>query len=150
MYLEYLNLPKIPDDLINNVFNTIAAGRKYTSQGRTEAEIYEHFSSIEANKDLKQFTESIFNFPHLTHIFFLTDDLPIHVDNLDVRKEAYNYVIQSGDGCTNIHDTDKNIIESYKIKLHTWHRLDVSQYHSVSVPNPPRILITVTPIKDSK
>lgn len=147
MYLEYLDLPKLSEDLIEDVYNTINTSNKYTSQGNTDAENYEHFSSIDASKKLKQFTESIFNFDHITHIFVLSDDLPTHVDNLDVRSKAYNYVIESGGGRTNIYTQDKVMIESYDINLHCWHILDVSQNHSVSIPNPPRILITVSPIK---
>ena len=147
MYLEYLDLPKLSEDLIKDVYNTINTSDKYTSQGNTDAENYEHFSSIDASKKLKQFTESIFNFDHITHIFVLSDDLPTHVDNLDVRSKAYNYVIESGGGRTNIYTQDKVMIESYDINLHRWHILDVSQNHSVSIPNPPRILITVSPMK---
>jgi len=109
--------------------------------------IMNYFSSIDASKKLKQFTESYFNFDHITHIFVLSDDLPTHVDNLDVRSKAYNYVIESGGGSTNIYTQDKVMIESYDINLHRWHILDVSQNHSVSIPNPPRILITVSPMK---
>ncbi len=59
MYLEYLDLPKLSEDLIKDVYNTINTSDKYTSQGNTDAENYEHFSSIDASKKLKQFTESI-------------------------------------------------------------------------------------------
>jgi len=147
MYLEYLDLPKLPENLIENVYETIKTSKKYTSQGNTDAENYEHFSSINASNELKKFTQSIFDFEHLTHIFFLTDDLPMHIDNLDVRSKAYNYVIESGGGNTNIYNQEAELIESYDIDLHRWHILDVSQNHSVSIPNPPRILVTVTPKK---
>lgn len=150
MYLEYFDLPRLSDSLIENVYDTIKKNNNiaYSSQGNTDAENYEYFSSITASDELIKFTKSIFDFDHLTHIFFLTGDLPMHVDNLDIRSKAYNYVIESGGGRTNIHNENKEIIESYDIDLHRWHLLDVSQNHSVSIPNPPRILVTVTPKKD--
>lgn len=146
MYLTYLNLPKLSEELVQDVYDTIASGSKYTSQGNTDAERYEHFSSIAASKKLRQFTESIFDFRHTTHIFVLSDNLPVHIDNLDVRTIAYNYVIKSGAGSTNIHNEKKELIESYNIDLHRWHILDVSQNHSVLIPDPPRILVTVSPL----
>lgn len=47
----------------------------------------------------------------------------------------------------NIIKTSSIIDFTNDINLHRWHILDVSQNHSVSIPNPPRILITVSPMK---
>lgn len=149
--LEYLDhLPKIPEDIIEDIYFTVATGERYTSQGDTEASTYQCFSSIDASEKLKKFTQSLFNFEHDTHIFVLSADLPVHIDNLTCRDIAFNYVIKSGDGSTNFHTekTDESMYEKHVIDLHRWHKLDVAKFHSVYIPNPPRIIVTVSTFKE--
>ena len=149
--LEYLDhLAKIPNDLIEDIYTSIDTGEKYTSQGDTEASTYQCFSSITASDKLKKFTESLFNFKHDTHIFVLSADLPVHMDNLSCRDVAFNYVIQSGNGSTRFHreKTDESMYEEHVIDLYRWHKLDVSKFHSVTIPTPPRIVITVSTLKE--
>ena len=151
MNLEYLDhLPKIPDDLVEDILNTIKTGERYTSQGLTEASSYQHFCSIKASDRLKKFTESLFKFKHETHIFVLSDHLPVHMDNITVRDVAFNYVIESGGGSTRFHreKTDESMYESHIIDLHRWHKLDVENFHSVAIPYPPRIVVTVSTLKE--
>jgi len=148
--LEYLDhLSKIPEDLIEDIHNTIATGEQYTSQGDTEASTYRCFCSIDASDKLKKFTESLFNFSHDTHIFVLSADLPVHMDNLSCRDTAFNYVIQSGGGSTRFHKekTNESVYEEHVIDLHRWHKLDVAKFHSVYIPTPPRIIVTVSTLK---
>jgi hypothetical protein len=150
MNLEYLDhLPNIPEDIIKDIRITIDTGERYTSQGLTEASSYQHFCSITASDKLKKFTESLFKFEHETHIFVLSDDLPVHMDNLAVRDVAFNYVIESGNGVTRFHreKTDKSVYEEHIIDLNRWHKLDVSKFHSVYIPAPPRIVVTVSTLK---
>ncbi|MEY4332714.1 MAG: hypothetical protein RLZZ196_1452, partial [Bacteroidota bacterium] len=97
--LEYLDhLPKIPEDIMEDIYVSVNTGERYTSQGDTEASAYQCFSSINASDKLKKFTESLFKFEHDTHIFVLSADLPVHMDNLSCRDIAFNYVIQTGGG----------------------------------------------------
>jgi len=148
--LEYLDhLPKIPVDLIEDIHITVATGERYTSQGDTEASTYQCFCSINASDKLKKFTESLFNFQHDTHIFLLSANLPVHMDNLSCRDVAFNYVIQSGNGSTRFHreKTNESVYEEHVIDLHRWHKLDVSKFHSVYIPAPPRIVVTVSTLK---
>jgi hypothetical protein len=149
--LEYLDhLPKIPDDLIEDIHTSIASSERYTSQGLTEASSYQHFCSITASDKIKKFTESLFKFEHETHIFVLSDDIPVHMDNIAIRSVAFNYVIQSGNGSTRFHreKTNESVYEDHVIDLHRWHKLDVSKFHSVYIPAPPRIIITVSTLKE--
>jgi len=151
MNLEYLDhLPNIPEDIIKDIRITINTGERYTSQGLTEASSYQHFCSITASDKLKKFTESLFKFEHETHIFVLSDNLPVHMDNLAVRDIAFNYVIDSGNGLTRFHreKTDESVYEEHVIELHRWHKLDVSKFHSVYIPAPPRIVVTVSTLKE--
>jgi hypothetical protein len=149
--LEYLDhLPKIPEDIIEDIHITVDTSERYTSQGDTEATAYQSFSSINASDKLKKFTESVFDFEHDTHIFVLSADLPVHMDNASCRDVAFNYVIQSGNGSTRFHKekTNESMYEEHVIDLHRWHKLDVSKFHSVYIPEPPRIVVTVSTFKD--
>lgn len=145
MNIEYLNFPKIPEELIVDIYQTIRntpVENRYSNKEGTDAEKHGAWNSIKASKHLKEFTESIFNFKHDVHIFVLSDDLPLHKDN--TRDVAYNYVLEAGDATTNFHNNDGEIIESYSIDRFVWHKLDVSQYHSVNIPNGPRVLVSVS------
>lgn len=145
MNLEYLDLPKLPEELIVDVYQTIRntpAKERHSNKDGTDAEKNAAWNSIKASEDLKRFTETLFDFNHDVHIFVLSDDLPMHKDN--TRDTAYNYVLETGGAVTNFHDNDGNIIESHPINTFQWHKLDVSNYHSVSIPNGPRIVISVS------
>jgi hypothetical protein len=149
--LEYLDhLPKIPEDIMEDIYVSVNTGERYTSQGDTEASAYQCFSSINASDKLKKFTESLFKFEHDTHIFVLSADLPVHMDNLSCRDIAFNYVIQTGGGSTRFHreKTNESVYEEHVIDTHRWHKLDVSKFHSVTIPEPPRILVTVSTLKE--
>ena len=71
------------------------------------------------------------------------------MDNSSCRDIAFNYVIKSGNGSTRFHreKTDESMYEEYIIDLHRWHKLDVSKLHSVYIPDPPRIVVTVSTFK---
>ena len=149
--VEYLDhLPKIPEDLIEDIHNTVNTGDSYTSPGLTEASSYQHFCSIAGSDKLKKFIKSLFAFEHETHIFVLSADLPVHMDNISVRDVAFNYVIQSGNGLTRFHKekTNESLYEDHVIDTHRWHKLDVSKFHSVTIPEPPRIVVTVSTFKE--
>jgi hypothetical protein len=146
MNLEYLDLPKVPDHLIIDVYQTIRntpLTDRHSEPKQSDAEKHNAWNSIKASSQLKEFTKSIFNFKHDVHIFVLSGNLPVHKDN--TRDTAYNYVLETGNAITNFHNSDTHeIIEQHNIRPLEWHRLNVSQHHSVEIVNPPRILISVS------
>jgi hypothetical protein len=145
MNIEYLDLPKIPEHLIVDVYQTIrntAPKERHAVPEGTDAEKYNAWNSIKASDKLKEFISGIFDFEHDIHIFVLSDDLPVHKDN--TRDVAYNYVLETGSASTNFHDEDKTLIEEHKIETFRWHKLNVKNYHSVLIPTPPRVLISVS------
>ena len=145
MNVEYLDLPKIPDELIVDIYQTIrntAPKDRHSEPTNTDAEQHNAWNSIKASDKLKAFTQSIFNFKHDVHIFVLAGDLPVHKDN--TRDVAYNYVLETGGASTNFHDENKNLVEENNIETFRWHKLDVSKYHSVLIPNAPRVLVSVS------
>lgn len=145
MNVEYLNLPNIPDYLIVDIYQTIrntSPKERHAVPEGTDAEKTNAWNSIKASDALKEFTRSIFNIEHDVHIFVLSGDLPVHKDN--TRDIAYNYVLETGSASTNFHDEEKNIIEEHNIERFRWHKLDVKNYHSVQIPDPPRVVVSVS------
>lgn len=145
MNVEYLDLPKISEELIVDIYKTIRntpADQRHSNKEGTDAEKHAAWNSIKASENLKDFVKTLFDFNHDVHIFVLSDDLPMHKDN--TRDVAYNYVLETGEASTNFHDDDGNVIESHQIKPFTWHKLDVKNYHSVVIPKGPRIVVSVS------
>lgn len=145
MNVEYLELPKLPEDLIVDIYQTIRntpSKDRHSEPKNTDAEKNNAWNSIKASEKLKEFTRSIFDFEHDVHIFVLSGDLPIHKDN--TRDVAYNYILETGDANTNFHDADKKLTEENKIDPFRWHKLDVKEFHSVLIPKPPRVLVSVS------
>ena len=143
--LEYLDLPKIPDYLLVDIYQTIrntSAADRHSNKEGTDAEKSAAWNSINASDKLKQFVATLFEDEHDVHIFVLSADLPMHKDN--TRDAAYNYVLETGNALTNFHNDDGNVIESHSITTFQWHKLDVSTYHSVSIPNGPRVVVSVS------
>jgi hypothetical protein len=143
--LEYLELTQIPSELIVDIYQTIRntppKDRHSVPEG-TDAENYNAWNSIKASDRLKAFTKTIFDFEHDVHIFVLSGNLPIHKDN--TRDVAYNYVLETGVATTNFHDDEKNLIEEHAIETFKWHKLNVKTFHSVLIPNPPRVVVSVS------
>lgn len=145
MNVDYLDLPRIPDHLIVDIYQTIrntAPKERHSVPEGTDAEKSNAWNSIKASNALKEFTRNIFSFEHDVHIFVLSGDLPVHKDN--TRDVAYNYVLETGGASTNFHDEEKNIIEQHSIERFKWHKLDVKNYHSVQIPEPPRVVVSVS------
>lgn len=151
MNLEYLNLPNIPEELIVDIYQTIRntpAKDRHSEPKNTDAEKNNAWNSIKASEKLKEFTRSIFDFKHDVHIFVLSGDLPVHKDN--TRDTAYNYVLETGGASTNFHNEDKELIEEHHIERFKWHKLKVDEYHSVTIPEPPRVLVSVSVFWETK
>ena len=145
MNVEYLDLPKIPEELIVDIYKTIRSTspkERHSVPEGTDAEQYNAWNSIKASNKWKEFTNSIFDFEHDVHIFVLSGDLPIHKDN--TRDVAYNYVLETGGATTNFHDDEKTLVEEHNIETFKWHKLNVKNYHSVLIPTPPRVVVSVS------
>lgn len=145
MNVEYLDLPKIPEELIVDIYQTIrntAPKERHSVPEGTDAEKNNAWNSIKASDKLKEFTRSIFDFEHDVHIFMLAGNLPTHTDN--TRDVAYNYVLETGGASTNFHDADKTLIEEHAILPFCWHKLNVKEFHSVLIPTPPRVVVSVS------
>ena len=149
---EYIDLPKLPQEIIDDIFNTINECKLIDVPAN---EKYPTWQSFRPSKHVRDYIVNLINndgvyvLEHDVHISFLNGNLPIHNDTC--RDTAFNYVIQSGGKTmTNFWSDDMQIkTEAHNIEEHRWHRLNVKKNHSVDIEVNPRIIITVgTPWKN--
>lgn len=135
---EYLpNLPKIPKELIGEVFNTIEGKDLF----HITNDIYKIY---DANEELKKFLSNTFDrsiYNLRVHVMYA--DVKIHVDHN--RDVAFNYLVKTGGPNveTLFHNENDDVIEKITIKPLIWHKLQVTNKHSVKNIKSPRIAITV-------
>ena len=136
-YLD--NLPKLPDDMILEVYESISKNPnifQYPS--------YEYYKKYAVTKKLQLYIQDLFTVRHSVAVHVIQNKLAIHKDLS--RKIAHNYIIDSGgkNAETCFYDNKYHLIEKHNITEHCWHRLDVSVYHNVINLVTPRIALTIT------
>lgn len=138
--IEYVNLQKIPMDLIESTEQI-----KNKPNKSTVAKDYPFFKTFHVNDDLKKFLESIFPFEIWCQYQLIFGDIIIHKD--PERTLAYNYILDQGGDMvlTNFYSDKKNLIYSENIKLHQWVKLNTSIFHNVTGLSATRVAISVTP-----
>jgi hypothetical protein len=136
--IEYLNLPSIPDDLIESV-DSIISKTSYTFYSKN---YILHSTSNELNDYLK----TIFNFKFVSHYQIIKSEIPIHIDIND-RTTACNYLLAAGGNnvVTTIYDSNHCIIQSEQIQIRKWHQLNTGKLHGVHGITGLRVGLTITP-----
>lgn len=135
-FLEYIDKPSIPEDLIKEIYLSLEGKNIFV----IEHEFYQIFDSTE---NLKKFTRSIFDFPHVTRVQRITGDLEIHIDFN--RITAFNYIIEEGGSNveTCFYNENHDLLETYCVPKFKWHKLKVDSNHNVRNVTSPRIALTV-------
>ena len=136
--IEYLNLPPIPDYLIDKVENIIA---------KTDHAFYsEYFILRNTSEELNDYLKTIFNFNFVSHYQIVKRGIPIHVD-INNRTTAYNYLLASGGDSvyTTIYNDNHHAIQSEVIQVKRWHRINTGKPHGVHGITESRVAITITP-----
>jgi hypothetical protein len=123
--LRYLNLPKIPEEIINRIsFNF----KDYTIE-KTYSDGNFNWSQSFSEEISDWCVENVCNLNWGFQL--ITADLKMHIDN--IVKTKLIYIIEPGGDnvLTNFYDDDFNLTHSYKIMPRTWHLLKVDVYHNV-------------------
>lgn len=144
MFLEYLDLPQVPDRLIRTYEEITAINPRFSLMQQ-----YPFYESRILEAELRKFVNEIFiNAGLLTNVFsqyhFLHPSVPMHKDV--GRTVAYNFLLYPGGNnvITSFYDNDKNLLESHCIEPFRWHRLTVDTFHHVSgIDSGLRVAITV-------
>jgi len=141
MFIKYIDLPSVPEDLIPPI-DSIINGKSYSRNDRSM------FKCKEINPELEEWLKKSMPFEFYACVFqVMVGWLPIHVDTKN-RMVAINYLLCQGgkNVFTNIYDNDKiTVIESKNINLKQWHSIQTHKLHNVIGHDTTRISISVSP-----
>jgi len=135
--IEYLDIPPIPESLYNDIIESIK-GESYI---KTDVETYR---ICEAKQSIYDFVLPLFNKTVDTvNIQQFTSNIPPHIDGGSADK--INFIICQGNENITTHFHGKDYKESFIIEPFCWHRLNVSERHSVTGfrPGDKRISVSV-------
>jgi hypothetical protein len=122
-YIQYINLPAIPVDIINNLPRSL---NSYELQNNGN---YNWTDSC--NTQLNDWAQKNICSEMYFAFQFMTGDIPIHKDI--GTKTKFVYIIETGGSkvCTKFWDDDYNLLDEYCIEKNRWHILKADTNHSV-------------------
>jgi hypothetical protein len=141
-YIEYFNLPIIPDNLLESVESIL-------NKPRQESVVKSDFFQTRfIDKNLKNWLETNLLFKFSVRYQIIYPGLSIHKD-MGNRKLAYNYLLSLGGNNvkTMIFDDTKKLLQAEILPLKTWHSIKTDMYHGVFglEKDNPRVSLSVTP-----
>jgi hypothetical protein len=141
-YIEYIDLPTVPEHLIEPLQDIINKSPKNFSYVSQE---YQFFKTRYVNDDLKLWLQPLFDFEIHPQYQLVYDGLPIHVDKGN-RIYAYNYLLDTGGDNveTAIYDENHNLLQSKKLELKRWHRVNTFMPHTVHGIDPDKVRIAIS------
>jgi hypothetical protein len=144
MFLKYLDLPKVPNELLSEIDKIITSSNdeldKFTGFAYTPLKLYPITGPL-----LDWIKQNVpIEFGSCIHVHVITDTLVIHKD-FQTNKYKINYIFDTGGDnvLTHFYDDQQTLLESHKIKSGCWHQFDGQVYHNVTGVNKPRIAITL-------
>ena len=141
-YIEYLNLPSIPEHLIESIQDIINKPPKNFSNVSSE---YAYFKTKYVNDDLKSWLQSIFDFEIYPQYQLVYKGLPIHTDKGN-RILAYNYLLDTGgtNVITKVYDDKYKLLQAEKLELKRWHCINTGMLHGVHGIQPDKVRIAIS------
>jgi hypothetical protein len=151
MYINYLNLPSIPDDILESIEDINNRPLPIMRDRPRAVPFLENnmYNLKDVNRKTWDYLQSIFPFSFFCRYQYIHHQMPIHVDIKD-RRFAINYLLDTGgpNVTTSIYDngTDLNLIESVCIEPFRWHSIKTDEWHGVSnlTPESKRLAISVS------
>jgi hypothetical protein len=139
-YFVYLDLPKVPENLIEPIDVIISKPPK------PESNIPYDFASFQTrmvSTELFDWVQDMFKLKCYTQYQIVRRGIPIHKDIS--RNVAFNYILQTGGTkvLTTIHDESKRLIAYEQIAPMSWHKLKTDEYHCVMGLTTDRVAIGV-------
>jgi len=141
-YIEYINLPTVPEYLIEPLQDIINKPPKNFSNVSSE---YAYFKTRHVNDDLKLWLQSLFDFEIYPQYQLVYDGLPIHIDKGN-RIFAYNYLLDAGGDNveTAVYDKTHKLLQSEKLELKRWHCINTGMPHTVHGINTDKVRIAIS------
>jgi hypothetical protein len=141
-YIEYINFPSIPNELLDPVETIINSTRTNSIVKQ------DFFQGRPINNKLQVWLEKNLSFKFTARYQIIYYGLPIHKD-MGNRKLAYNYLLALGGSNvkTMIFDDTKKLLQSETLPLRTWHSIKTDMFHGVFglQKDNPRVSLSVTP-----
>jgi hypothetical protein len=137
MTARKLQLPKIPDNIVKEIYNSARNKKNLVKKG----EAYEWVSACEM---VQQWCKENICTDMYWGIQIISNNLPLHKD-IDTEIKL-NYIIdRAGDSViTKFYDDNMNLIQAVEFEENQWYILDVSKYHEVVGVNQDKSRISVT------
>jgi hypothetical protein len=128
MYIKELFLPKLPDAVVKEVYQSIELESDRVWNDK-ELNMY-HW--IPANDIVQNWCKSNISPDLYWGVQVIDSDLPMHKDRGTQIK--FNYIVDQGgiNPLTNYHDDQGKLINSYTMEPHAWYILNVTVNHSVT------------------
>ena len=139
-FFTYLNIPSVPESLIESVTAIIDKPPKPESSIPSS---YYYFQTRLVSKELEIWIKDVFQKDCFVQYQIVRNGIHIHKDN--GREVAFNYIIETGgpQAATCFYDDDKKFICSEIIKPKIWHRLKTDVNHDVRNCTGHRVAISV-------
>ena len=141
-YIEYLDLPPIPENLIESITDIINKPPKVYSVLPSE---YDFFKTKNVNDDLASWLQSIFKYKIYSQYQLVYNKLPIHIDKGN-RIVAYNYLLDTGgkNVKTVVYNEQYKPLQIEQIELKRWHRINTGMLHGVHGIEPDRVRVAIS------
>ena len=135
-YIQYINLPVIPQDIVNNLPRSLSSYELQNNGNYNWTDSYNTQLNEWCQKNIC--SEMYFAFQ------FITGDIPIHKDIETQTK--FVYIIETGglNVITKFWDDDYKLLDEYCIEKNRWHILKADTYHSVEDIVPDSLRWSVT------
>lgn len=141
MNAKKILLPKVPDNIIQEIYNSITNNNEAFTGFDTNysKDVYGWYRG---NQLLQDWCQQNISPDIFWGVQVITGDLPIHKDLGSESK--FNYIVEPGGGnvITYFYDDNDQEIESINLEAHEWYILNVSVKHNVKNVKSTRISIT--------
>ena len=126
-YLVYLDLPTIPEELLESIEEII---NKPPKEHTNVPAHFTYFETRPVNPRLTEWMNDIFKTSIGAQYQIVKPNITIHKDI--GRNVAFNYLLKTGgDAHTCFFDDDKHLLHMEKIPVNRWHRIRTDVYHNV-------------------
>jgi hypothetical protein len=122
-YIQYVNLPTVPEEVLKDLPTDINVYKKQTLQNYHWTDSFNDKLNVWAQENICG--EIYYAFQ------MMTGDIPCHKD-IDT-KTKFVYILDTGGSnvLTRFWDDDFNLLDEYVIEPFRWHILKADTYHSV-------------------
>jgi hypothetical protein len=141
-YIEYLDLPPVPENLIESITDIINKPPKAYSTVPAE---YNFFKTRNVNDDLAEWLQSIVEYKIYPQYQLIYNGLPIHIDNGN-RINAYNYLLDTGgkNVKTVVYNENYKPLQIEQLELKRWHRINTGMLHGVHGIEPDKVRVAIS------